>query len=210
MQNYLPLQSALSLSCCKASKRKATPFSDETPSRSNVRQCNESYEACSIIYGGSDGNKLPVLKGMLDTVSRRFKASIVSIALVSSKNAITQNSSKCFINTWQHEFYNLNKNRLRFLSIYYSQNGMGKNKYRAVRNPLFQNKRLANYLPYKELVKYISSLDIGMLKLFSPYIVETNELEDIPAGLFRDIKTYIQRQAVFYLKDNKCRSDKLF
>ena len=136
---------------------------------------------------------------MLDTVSHRFKASIVSIELVSSKNAITQNLSKCFINTWQNEFYNSNENRLRSLSIYYSQNVMGKNK----------NKRLANYLPYKELAKYISSLDIGMLKPFSPYLVETNELENIPAGLFRDIKTYIQRLAVFYLKVNKCRSDKL-
>ena len=57
VQNYLLLQSAFSLSCCKASKRKASPFSDETPSRSKVRQCNESYETCSIIYGGSDGNK---------------------------------------------------------------------------------------------------------------------------------------------------------
>ena len=88
---------------------------------------------------------------------------------------------------------------------------MGKNKYgaRSNRNSLFQNKRLTNYLPYKELAKYISSLDIGMLKPFSPYVVETNELETIPAGLFRDIKTYIQRLAVFYLKVNKCRSDKL-
>ena len=121
VQNYLPLQSAFSLSCCKASKRKASPFSDETPSRSKVTQCNKSYEACSIIYGGFDGNELPVLKGMLDTVSRRFKASIVSIELVSSKNAITQNLSKCFINTWQNEFYNSNENRLRSLSIYYSE-----------------------------------------------------------------------------------------
>ena len=48
-----------------------------------------------------------------------------------------------------------------------------------------------------------------MLKPFSPYLVETNELENIPAGLFRDIKTYIQRLAVFYQKVNKCRSDKL-
>ena len=55
---------------------------------------------------------------------------------------------------------------------------MGKNKYRAVRksnrNSLFQNKRLANYLPYVELAKYISSLDIGVLEI-------------IPPGLFRDI-----------------------
>ena len=82
---------------------------------------------------------------------------------------------------------------------------MDKNKYRAVRrsnrNSLFQN--------YKELAKYTSSLDIGMLKSFSPDLVESNELENILAGLFRDIKTYIQRLAVFYLKVNKCRSDKL-
>ena len=94
---------------------------------------------------------------MLDTVSRRFKASIVSIELVSSKNAITQNLSKCFINTWQNEFYNSNENRLRSQSVYYSQNVMGKNKYRAVRrsnrNSLFQNKlklKLKSFFPSKK------------------------------------------------------------
>ena len=88
---------------------------------------------------------------MLDTVSRKFKASNVSLQLISSKNAVTQNLSKCFINTWQNKFYYSNENRLRSLSIYYSHNVMGKNKYRVVRksnrNSLFQNKRLANYLP---------------------------------------------------------------
>ena len=48
-----------------------------------------------------------------------------------------------------------------------------------------------------------------MLKPFFPYLVETNELDNIFAGQFRDIKTYIQRLAVSYLKVNKCRSDKL-
>ena len=34
-------------------------------------------------------------------------------------------------------------------------------------------------------------------------------MDNIFAGLFRDIKTYIQRLAVFYLKVNKCRNDNL-
>ena len=78
----------------------------------------------------------------------------MSQELVSSRNAVTQNLNKCFINTWQNNFYKSNESRLRSLSVYYSHNVMGKNKYRAVRksnrNSLFQDKRLANYFPYKE------------------------------------------------------------
>ena len=150
---------------------------------------------------------------MLEIVSRKFKASQVSQELVSLRNAVTQNFNKCFINTWQNNFYKSNENRLRSLSVYYSHNVMGKNKYRAVRksnqNSLFQNKRLANYFPYKELAKFISSLDIGTLLPFSPHLIETHEVKNIPAGLYRDVKSYIQRLAIFYLKVNKYRADKL-
>ena len=83
----------------KHPKGKLYHFAMKPPCRSKIRQCNESYEACAIIYGGIDGNKSPVLKGMLETVSRKFKASKVSQELVSSRNAVTQNLNKCFINT---------------------------------------------------------------------------------------------------------------
>ena len=62
-RNYLPSPCVFPLSCCKASKRKAFPFCDETPPK--VRRCN--YDECAIIYRGSDGNRLPVLTGMLET-----------------------------------------------------------------------------------------------------------------------------------------------
>ena len=192
-RNYLPAQCSFSISCCKASKRKASPFCDETLCRSKVRQCNESYDVCAIIYGGTDGNKSPVLKGMSETVSRKFKASKVSQELVTSRNVVTQNLNKYFINTWQNIFYKSNENRSRSLSVYYSHNVMGKNKYRAVRksnrNFLFQDKPLANYFPYKELAKFISSLDIGTLLHFSPHLIETYEAKNIPAGLYRDAKS---------------------
>ena len=130
----------------------------------------------------------------------------MSHELVSSKNAVAQNLNKCFINTWQNKS---NENRLRSLSVLLLAQYNGKNKYRAVRksnrNSMFQDKRLANYFRYKELAKYISSLDIETLKPFSPHLVETYEVNNIPAGLFRDVKSYIQRLVIFYLKFNKYR-----
>ena len=44
---------------------------------------------------------------------------------------------------------------------------------------------------------------------FSPHLIETHEVKNIPAGLYRDVKSYIQRLAIFYLKVNKYRADKL-
>ena len=91
---------------------------------------------------------------------------------------------------------------------------MGKQKYKAVRkakrNSLFQCQRVANYIPYSDLAKYINRLDIGVLFPLCPDLVSVVEIQDkLAVGMFRDVCVHIQRLAKFYLTVNQYRADKL-
>ena len=105
----------------KVGKRKLVPFSDEIPPRSKVKRCNETYEACSLIHAGCKDNKVSVLKGILETVERKFTSIHVVSELNNGKNAITRRLSQNFINSCHNNFYNSNENRARSLNVYYSQ-----------------------------------------------------------------------------------------
>ena len=90
---------------------------------------------------------------------------------------------------------------------------MGKQKYKdigkATRNSLFQCQRVANYIPYSDLAKYINRLDIGVLFPLCPDLVSVDEIQDKPAvGMFRDVCTH-KRLAKFHLTVNQYRADKL-
>ena len=99
------------------------------------------------------------------------------------------------------------------LDVYYSHNVMGKQKYKAIRkanrNSLFQHQRVANYIPYSDLSNYINSIDIGILLPLCPDLVSVDEVQHKPVGMFRDVCTYIERLAKFYLTVNEYRVDKL-
>ena len=202
------------ISKCKAQKRKKDPFTDDSLPSSKKFRCNESYIACSLIFGGTSENKIPVLNGMLETINRKFKSAEVINALMSSKDANMQKLSRNCINSWHNSFYCSDENKLRSLSIYYSHYVMGKNKYSDVRianqNSMFQNQKVANYLPYRELAIYMASLDIGVVLPICPNLVKLDEVtDDKPVGMFRDVGEYILRLASFYLKIDKYREDKL-
>ena len=202
-----------SITAHKASKRKVAPFSDEIPLRAKVKRCNETYEACSLIHAGCKDNKVSILKGILETVGRKFSSTDVVSELINGGKTITRKLSKNFINSLHNNFYTSNENRVRSLNVYYSHNLMGKQKYKAIRkanrNLLFQHQRVANYIPYSDLSNYINSIDIGVLLPLCPDLVSVDEVQHKPVGMFRDVCTYIQRLARFYLTVNEYRVDKL-
>ena len=79
---------------------------------------------------------------------------------------------------------------------------------KANQNSLFQCHRVANYIPYSDLAKYINSLDIGVLFPLCPDFVSVDQIQDKPAvGMFRDV--CVHRLAKFYLTVNQYRADKL-
>ena len=205
---------SFSITSSKVRKRKSAPFSDDISPRSKVRRCNETYDVCSLIHAGGKANKVSVLKGILETVGRKFSSSDVVDELNNSKNAITQKLSQNCINSWHNNFYKSDENRVRSLNVYYSHNVMGKQKYKAIRkanrNSLFQRQRVSNYIPYPDLANYINSLDIGVLRPLCPDLVSLDEMQGKPAvGMFRDVCEHIQRLAKFYLTVNQYRTDKL-
>ena len=139
-----------------------------------------------MIHAGCKDNKVSVLKGILETVGRKFTSKHVVSELNNGKNTITRKLSQNFINSWHNNFYKSNENRVRSLNVYYSHNVMGKQKYKAIRkanmNSLFQHQRVSNYIPYSELSKYINSLDIGIILPVCP--VSVDEIQHKPVGMF--------------------------
>ena len=85
---------------------------------------------------------------------------------------------------------------------------MGKRKYRSIgkanRNSCFQERKLPNFIPYPDLAKFISGLDIGEIK--PVHILDGVNIED--SGSFREIREFIPRLAEFYIKVDKDRVDK--
>ena len=90
-----------------------------------VKRCNETYDACSLIHAGCKDNKVSVLKGILETVGRKFTSKHVVSELNNGKNTITRKLSQNFINSWHNNFYKSNENRVRSLNVYHSHNVMG-------------------------------------------------------------------------------------
>ena len=58
----------------------------------------ESFEACSAIYGGSSVKPEPIIEGILDTLTSKFKTKQISDSMFSGKqtlvNTIKKNISK--------------------------------------------------------------------------------------------------------------------
>ena len=104
-----------SITTNKVGKRKAVPFSEEISPCAKVKRCNETYDVYSLIHAGCKDNKVSVLKGMLETVGRKFSSTDVVTELNNGKNAITRRLSLNFINFWHNNFYESNEIRIRSL-----------------------------------------------------------------------------------------------
>ena len=132
LQSNTALSSHINVKCpffitnIKATKRKRNPFTDDLHPRSKVRRSHETFDACTLIHGGSEEEKKPVLKGMLDTICRKFKSTEVAKELLDS--GVTAKLKANLVTTWHNSFYVSDENKLRSLSVYYSHNVMGKTK----------------------------------------------------------------------------------
>ena len=94
-----------SITTNKAGKRKVAPFPDEIPPHAKVKRCNETYDACSLIHAGCKDNKVSVLKGILETVGRKFTSTHIVSELNNEKNSIRRKLSCNFKNSWHNNFY---------------------------------------------------------------------------------------------------------
>ena len=198
-----------SISACLEKKRKLSPSSESTPSRSKTIRRKETMTACMKIHGGTVLKKEPVLHGMLDTLTSQFKTKTLTKKILNTKDYLTNNIKTNVLASWSKDYYLSKENKLRSLNSYYCHNVLGKRKYLSLRKANKQgtlgNSKLPNFVSYNVLSKEIGSIDIGKL-------CEINEhlgIKQEKVGLFRPPAEYILHLASFYLKVDLVREDKL-
>ena len=69
-------------------KRILNPTNHSTPLRSKLICRKETFEACSAIHGGSSIKPEPIIEGMLDTLTSKFKTKQISDSIFSGKQTL--------------------------------------------------------------------------------------------------------------------------
>ena len=201
---------AFKISKVKSAGRKFNPTqSTSTRSLLDVRR-NETFEASSCIHGASSENTKPVLFGMYDTIcSSEQVENIILDGKISVVNSIKKRVRSV---DYQNDIQSY-ENISRSLSVYYSHNVMGKEKYlslrKANRNANKKMNRQVNYVPYPLLSTTINNIDIGILNDIHPGLTYGLPDEEIGEGNYRCCKEYIPHLAKFYLCVDAHRKDKL-
>ena len=192
-------------------KRKLKPTNEHLNEKAKFSRRNETFQACSLIHGGTDANKNPIVHGMLDTLTAKCKTKELSQQLLQSKESLVGEIKRSVLKSWSTSYYKSEDNGLRSLNVYYSHNVMGKIKYIKVRkaNKYKMCKRvtMANYLPYKDLAELIRTVDIGNVQDVKPTL--TFGCDDGLDGCYRAPAELALRLAKFYLQVNGEREDKL-
>ncbi len=205
-------KTAFSISKLTASKRKLKPSTDDLPLKAKSVRRQETYNACRAIHGGKENSDGPVLTGMVETLSAKFKKNVVADAVLKKGPLSKSLTSKC-VNAWRIEYYSSEDNIKRSLNNFYSKNVMGKRKYESMRlsnsQAVYKGNKIPNVVPYQVLSKAMNEIDIGTLIPFSPSLLKGVPAEDVKDGIYRDCRTYLLRLAEFYLNANYSRVDKL-
>ena len=79
-------------------------------------------------------------------------------------------------------------------------------------NYKFKGVRQANFIPFKNLSRYMKKVDIGDwhdVSQLLPVSYQPEEPGEVLRGVYRNLRTYVPRLAEFYLKMNRHRTDKL-
>ena len=189
-------------------RRVKNPTSDQLNLKSKRRRCAETIQVCQAIHGGSKHNIEPAIDGMLQTLTSKCKSDVLACKILSSKQSLCTSLKKRCNERSNKEFYKSKKNIIRSLSVYYSQNVMGKRKYISVRK---SNKApgIINFVSYKTLADHINQIDIGEVRSIDPDYTEGVEDDDKGDGMYRNVQNYVPVLAKFYLEVNKERKDKL-
>ena len=192
-------------------KRKLKPTTKDLPEKAKVSRRSETFEACSLIHGGTDDNKDPVGYGMLDTLTAKCKTKELSQQILLSKASLVGEIKKSVLKSFSTDYYKSEDNGLRSLNVYYSHNVMGKIKYiemrKANRYTIFKGVKMANYLPYKDLAELIRNVDIGNVQDVKPTL--TFDCHDGLDGCYRPPAEFSLRLSKFYLNVDRYREDKL-
>ena len=90
-------------------KRILNPTNHSTPLRSKLIRRKETFEACSAIHGGSSVKPEPIIEGMLDTLTSKFKTKQISDSIFSGKQTLVNTIKKMFPSNGLKDFTILKK-----------------------------------------------------------------------------------------------------
>ena len=164
-------------------RRLVIPTGPLISDRSKRRRVAETFNVCAPIHGGSEKNILPVIDGMLHTLSSKCTSSVLVPKLLGMKPAVTKVLKESVLTEHCNQYYCSTDNLLRSLNIYYCTNVLGKNKYMEVKKA---NKRkgIPNIVPYEKLSKHIRAIDIGDLIPIEGTL--DIDVDDDDKGIIRD------------------------
>ena len=202
------LNNAFSISSIKRNKRKLNPSTADTPHMAKVVRRSETLQACNAIHGGNVDNINPTVTGMLDTLSSKCKSKTLADAILKGKQSVVQNIQQSVISSWSGTYFKSIENLHRSLNVFYSQDIMGKRKYLNTRK-CNVDKQLPNYVPYKKLADYISSIDIGTVVDVEERFGANLDKDDTGPGMYRPFDQYALRLVDFYFRVDQERQDKL-
>ena len=83
-------------------------------------------DACMKIHGDTALNKVPVLFGMVDTLTSQFKSKILTGKILDTKEYLKNSIDKTVLNLSSKDYYLSRENWLRSLNFYYCHNVLGK------------------------------------------------------------------------------------
>ena len=97
-QQNLKTKVAFSISNITANKRKLNPSRIDLPLKAKSVRRQESYEALKVIHGGKDDNT-PVLNGIIETLTGKFKHDQVTNSILSRNNPLSRSLARKSIDT---------------------------------------------------------------------------------------------------------------
>ena len=131
---------AFQLSTCVLKILKLNPKTKSSYYRPKIVRQKETFDACSVIHGGSPRRPDPVIEGMIDTLNSKFRTKQVSSVILNS-NSKFLNSLKSEVGMNSLKYFNKSEeNKLRSLNIYYYHDVLGKRKYLNLRKANTQGK----------------------------------------------------------------------
>ena len=206
-------KTSFSVSNGKAQQRKRKPTTPDLPHMAKVIRRAETVQACTAIHGASPVNMEPVIEGIMDTLTSKFKSKNVADKILNSKSAVVNTINTTVVTKWTKDYFKSSENLLRSLNTYYSHCVMGKAKYinirKANRKACYQKTKVPNFVTYATLSNYINNIDIGPLLNIEPTFTDGLPLDEIGSGMYRPCDVYLLRLAQFYLLTNEHRFDKL-
>lgn len=199
------------------------------PSRSARRRRSETIQAAKLLHGATSDNMTPAYEGLLTALTSLFLFAFWSEIgkLVKSCPRLTDKVISKIVKEQMKCFENSQENFVRSVNTLYKGGIASKQKYNAVRSSLamcldetsagvcrkhinlMKNIPVPRLLTYKNLLKRINEIDIGVLHDVRENLCHGLDEEHKVDGKYRDLLQLMTNMARFYLTANKHRQDKL-